>query len=129
LVEFVQKLLISLHPMPSLEDLSLLFEQEGVHLPFGQAAAQIVKRAVFFALFAAAVRASTLEKALQEGGVQRIGRQGQGAQETSFALAQGEGGEASEFYLTHIMSKIENPVGYASKNEKARSKRKRFRRA
>jgi hypothetical protein len=46
-------------------------------------------------------------------------------QEMSLALAQGEGREVLEFFLTHIMSKIPNPEGYASENENAPRKRKR----
>ena len=74
---------------------------------------------------AVAVGAATFEKALQKGGVNRIGRESEGAQEMGLALAQGEGGEALEFFLTHIMRKILLPSSCASENEKTPRKRKR----
>jgi hypothetical protein len=38
--------------------------------------------------------------------VNSVSWEGEGAQEMSLALTQGEGGEAFELILTHIMSKI-----------------------
>jgi hypothetical protein len=106
LVQAFQELLVGLHPATALKDLGLVFEQEGSHLTFGQAAAQVEEGAVFLALMAMAIGVATFEEAFQEGGMDGIGREGEGAQEVSFALAQGEGGEALEFVLTHNMSKI-----------------------
>jgi hypothetical protein len=83
---------------------------------------------VLLTLSAAAVGAATFEKALQKGGVNSVSWQGEGAQEMSLALTQGEGGEAFELILTHIMSKITPSRADASENENARGKRKRFRR-
>jgi hypothetical protein len=111
LVQAFQELLVGLNTAAPLEDLGGLFEQEGSHLAFGQAAAQVIKRAVFFALAAMAIGAAAWEEAFQEGGVNGVGRQGEGPQEQSLALAQGEGGEALEFVLTYNMSKITRPGG------------------
>jgi len=91
LVEAFQELLVCLHAVAPLEDLGLPFEQEGAHLPLGQAAAQIEERAMWVAGSAVAIGSATFEKALQEGGVQGIGGEAEGAQEMSFALTQGEG--------------------------------------
>jgi len=128
LVEVFQKLLVGRDTVAGLEDLGRLFEQQRSHLPFGQAAAEIKERAVFVARSAMAIGAAALEKALQKGGVNRIGREGETAQEMNFALTQGEGGEMWEIILTHIMSKIPSSQVDASENENAGGKRKRFRR-
>jgi hypothetical protein len=128
LVEVFQELLIGRDTVAGLEDLGRLFEQQRSHLPFGQAAAEIKERAVFVARSAMAIGAAALEKALQKGGVDRIGREGQGAQEVGFALTQDEGREALELCLTHNIGKIAGSGHNASENENAGGKRKRFRR-
>jgi len=120
LVEAVQELLVSLDPVARLEDLGRLFEQEGSHLPFGQAAADVEEGAVFVARSAVAIRPTTFEEALQKGGVKGIGREGEGAQEMSFALTQGEGREAFELVLPHNICKIAQSRLNASENENAR---------
>jgi hypothetical protein len=51
--------------------------------------------------------------------VNRVLREGERAQEMSLALAQGESGEALEFRLTHIMSKISQAQLQASEKENA----------
>jgi hypothetical protein len=106
LVQTIQELLESLNPVAGLEDLGGLFEQQSSHLAFGQATAQIKKGAVFLARSAMAIGAATFEKALQKGGVQGVGRKGEGAQEMSFTLTQGEGRETFEACLTHTICKI-----------------------
>jgi hypothetical protein len=112
--------LIGLDPVAGLEDLALSFEQQSSHLPFGQATAQIEEGAVFIACAATAIGPAAFKKALQEGGVKGVGRKGEGAQETGFALTQGKGGETFELCLTHILSKISQIQLQASENEKAR---------
>ena len=49
--------------------------------------------------------------------MQGVGRKGERAQEMSFAVAQGEGGEAFEFCLTHNICKIAQSRPDASENE------------
>jgi hypothetical protein len=66
-----------------------------------------------------AVGAATFEKALQKGGVKGVGRKGEGTQEVSFALAQGEGGEALQVCLTHTICKIAQFGLNASEKENA----------
>jgi hypothetical protein len=119
LVEALQELLVGLDAVAGLLDLRLLFEQQGSHLPFGQAAAQIEEGAVFLAGSAVAIGAATLEKALQEGGAKGIGWEGQRAQEMGFALTQGKGREAFELCLTHSIGKIAQSERNASENENA----------
>jgi hypothetical protein len=118
-VEAFQKLLVGPHALAGLQDLGLLLKQEGAHVPFGQAAAEIEKGAVFLSFSAVTIEAATFEKALQKGGVNRVLREGERAQEMSLALAQGESGEALEFRLTHIMSKISQAQLQASEKENA----------
>ena len=96
LVEAVQELLVGLDTVARLEDLGRLFEQQGSHLPFGQAATKIEEGAVFLARSAVTIGPATFEKALQKGGVDGVGREGESVQEMSFALTQSEGREASE---------------------------------
>jgi hypothetical protein len=119
LVEAFQEPLVGLDTVAGPEDLGLLFEQQGSHLSFGQAATEIKEGAVFLARSAVAIGAAALEKAFQEGGVNRVGGEGEGAQEISFALTQGEGGEAFEFCLTHNIGKIAQSECNASENENA----------
>jgi hypothetical protein len=128
LVKIFQELVVGRHTVAGLLDLGLLFEQQGPHLPFREAAAQIKEGAVFLTGSAVAVGTATLEEALQKGGVKGVGRKGEGAQEMGFALTQGEGGEAFEFILTHTTCKIARRERNASENENAPRKRKRFRR-
>jgi len=54
--------------------------QDGVHLPFGQATAEIKKRAMFLAFLAVAIGAAAFEEPFQEGGVERVLGAGEGAQ-------------------------------------------------
>jgi hypothetical protein len=119
LVEALQESLVGLHAVAGLEDLGRLFKQEGSHLPFGEAAAEVEEGAVFLTVSAATIGAAAFEKALQKGGVNRILREGEGAQQTRFAVTQGEGGEVYELRLTHNMSKIARPALKASENENA----------
>jgi hypothetical protein len=119
LVEAFQELLVGLNSVAGLLDLGRLFEQQGSHLAFGQAAAQIKEGAVFLAGSAVAIEVATFEKALQKGGMKGIGREGERAQEMSFALTQGEGGEALELCLTHNICKIARWERNASENENA----------
>jgi hypothetical protein len=119
LVEALQELLVGLDSVAGLEDLGGLFKQQASHLPFGQAAAQIKEGTVFVAGSAVAIGAATFEKALQKGGVQGVGRKGEGAQEVGFAQAEGEGGKALEFFLTHNICKIAQSGCKASENENA----------
>jgi hypothetical protein len=120
LVEAFQELLVGPDPVARLQDLGLLFEQEGSHLPFGEAAAEIEEGAVFFAGSAVAIGAATFEKSLQKGGVKGIGREGEGTQEMSFPLTQGEGREVLQLFLTHRICKIAGSGLNASENENAR---------
>jgi hypothetical protein len=126
LVEVFQELLVGRHALASLQDLSVLFEEEGAHLPLRQAAAQVEKGAVFFTLLAVAIGAAAFEESLQERGVKGVGWESQRAQEMGLALAQGEGGEAFEVCLTHILSKIPRSRTSASENENGSGNRKRF---
>ena len=64
---------------------------------------------MFLPLAAVAIGTAAFEEALEKGGMDGLGREGECAQEMSFALAQCEGGEALEFCLTHNMSKIPEP--------------------
>jgi len=89
LVELFQELLVGINAVAGLEDLGLLFEQEGAHLPFGQTAAEVEKGAVLLPLSAVAVGVATFEKALEKGSVNCIGWEGECAQEMSLALTQG----------------------------------------
>ena len=75
---------------------------------------------MFVAGSAVAIGAATFEKALQEGSVDGVGREGESTQEVGFALAQGEGGEAFERYITHNMSNIARYGVKASENENVR---------
>ena len=74
---------------------------------------------MFLARSAVAIGAATPEKALQKGGVKGVGRKSEGAQEMGFALTQGEGGEALDLHLTHIIGKIAGLELNASENENA----------
>jgi hypothetical protein len=120
LVQVLQELLVGCHALARLEDLGGFFEQEGAHLPFRQTAAEVEKGAVLVALSTVTVGAAAFEETFQKGGVNRILREGEGVQETGFALTQGEGGEAFEFRLTHTMSKIAGSEVKARENENAR---------
>jgi hypothetical protein len=124
LVQAFQQMLVGFHPVARLQDLGGLFEQQGSHLPLGQATAQIEERPVLLARLAVAIRPATFKEALQKGGVQGLGREGESVQEVSFALTQGESREVFELVLTHNMSKIALFRLDASQNENARSKRK-----
>ena len=58
---------------------------------------------MFVALMAGALGAPAGQKPFQQGGVNKVRRQLEGAQEVSFALAQRQGGEALDLALTtHI---------------------------
>jgi hypothetical protein len=126
LVQLFQELLIGLHALASLKDLGVLFEQEGAHLPLGQAAAQVEKGAMLLALFAVAIGAAAFEESLQEGGVKGVGWERQSAQEMSLALTQGQGGEVCKVCLTHNISKIPQPRVSASEKENGSGNRKRL---
>jgi len=75
-----------------------------LHPALGKAAVEIEKRAVLGAgAVAAAVRLAAGQKPLQQGGMEQMGRQGEGADQECFSLAQGEGGKAAEIDdPTHI---------------------------
>jgi hypothetical protein len=111
--------LVGLDTVTRLQDLGLVFEQQGSHLPFGQAAAEIEEGAVFLARSAMTIGPATLEKALQKGGMEGVGREGEGAQEMSFALTQGEGREALGLVLTHNICQIARSRPEASEKENA----------
>jgi hypothetical protein len=80
------------------------FEQERLHLAFGETAVEIKERAVLgTAGVAAAIGLAALEEPLDQGGVKDPGGQLEGAQEVGLSLAQGQGGSALEhLHLTHI---------------------------
>lgn len=117
LLQNLQDFLIGLDAAASLQDLSITLEQERAHLPFGQAAAQIEERTMFFTLAAVAVGAAAFEETLQEGGVDQLRRELEGFKQAGLALAQGESGEALWFCLTHVLCKITGYEANASENE------------
>src|SRR5208282_102216 len=124
LIQARQRLLVSFDTAAGLADLWFAFEQQSAHLSPGQAAAQIEERAVPFPLAAVAIGPAAFEEALQEGGVDGVGRQPEGLEQAGLALAQGQGGEASEFCITHNMSKIPRWGRMTSEKENAPQTRK-----
>ena len=80
------------------------FEQQGLHLAFGEAAVEIKKGAVLGArTMAVAVGLAALHEPLDQGSVEDFGREVKRAQKTGFALAQSQGGGTGEgLYLAHI---------------------------
>lgn len=109
--------MVSLDTATGLEDLGFSFEQDGAHLPFGEATAQVKEGTMLLALAAMAVWTAAFEETLQEGGMDQIRGQLEGLEQVRLALAQGQGGKAVEFCLTHIIGKIRDPIASASKKE------------
>jgi hypothetical protein len=108
LADFIEALLhlgVSRQALAGLVDLGGRLEQERLHLPFGEAAIEIIKGAVLtgWVRVAVAVGLATLHEALDQGRVEDLPRQFKGAQEAGLALAQSQGGSVSEvLYPTHI---------------------------
>ena len=99
LADFIEPLLhlgVSGHTLAGLVELGCGFEQERLHLAFGEAAVQIIEGAVFGAGggVAVAVGFAACEETLDEGGVEELWGELKGAQQMRLALAQGEGGSA-----------------------------------
>jgi hypothetical protein len=86
--------------LAGLGDLSVGFEQQAAHATFGQAAVEVEEGAVLVALMTGALGAPAGQEPFQQGGVNEVGRQLEGAQAVSFALAQSQGGEARDWALT-----------------------------
>ena len=74
---------------------------------------------MLFALLAVAIGTATFKESFQERGMNRLGRNAEGAQQMSLALAQGQSGKVFKLILTHYMSKISRSGIDASKNENA----------
>ena len=74
---------------------------------------------MLFALLAVAIATATFQESFQVRGMNRLGRNGEGAQQMSLALAQGQSRKEFEPVLTHNMSKISGTSVATSKNEKA----------
>jgi len=92
------------HALARLVDLVRGFKQEGLELSLGERAIEIKERAVFRSLgMARALFLAALEKALQQRGVEHVGREGERARKPGFALAQREGGRAAKVvYPAHL---------------------------
>ncbi len=103
LIQHLQQLRISGHTSACLVDLVWGLKQQRLHLPFGEAAVEIKKGAVLGAAgVAVAVGLATFEEPLDKRGVQDMGRKFKGAQQMCLALAQCQGGRASQrLYPTH----------------------------
>ena len=106
LTDFIEHLLrlgISGNTLTGLVDLVRGFKQERLHLAFGEAAVEIKERAVLgTAGVAVAIGFATFEESLDQRGVEHLWGQSKRAQETSLALAQGQGGGVLErLYPTH----------------------------
>jgi len=94
-------LAVGLDRLAGLGDLSVGFEQQAAHATFGQAAVEVEEGAVLVALMTGALGAPAGQEPFQQGGVNEVGRQLEGAQQAvSFALAQSQGGEARDWALT-----------------------------
>jgi len=100
LVESCEHLAVGLDRLAGLGDLSVGFEQQAAHATFGQAAVEVEEGAVLVALMTGALGAPAGQEPFQQGGVNEVGRQLEGAQAVSFALAQSQGGEARDWALT-----------------------------
>src|SRR3974390_1533725 len=74
---------------------------------------------MLFALLVVAIGTATFKESFQERGMNRLGRNAEGAQQMSLALAQGQSGKVFKLILTHYMSKISRSGIDASKNENA----------
>jgi hypothetical protein len=100
LVEGFEHLAVGLDRLAGLGDLSVGFEQQAAPATFGEAAVEVEEGAVFGALMTGALGAPAGQEPFQQGGVNEVGRQLEGPQEVSFALAQSQGGEALDGTLT-----------------------------
>lgn len=88
LIQHQQHLSLGRHTETCLMDLVCGLEQQRLHLPFGEAAVEIIKGAVpGAAAMAVAIGFAAFEQSLHEGGVQEMGREFKGAQQMSLALA------------------------------------------
>ena len=79
---------------------------------------------MFLPLVAVAIGPAAFEEAFHKGGVDGVGRQPERLQQAGLALAQGQGREALEFCLTHIIGKIPNQGRMTSEKENALQMRK-----
>ena len=104
LIEHLLDLGVSGHTLTGLSDLVRGFQQERLHLAFGEAAVEIKERAVLgTAGMAVAIGFATFEEAFDQGGVEHLRSQLKGGQQMRLALAQSQGGGAFErLHPTHI---------------------------
>jgi hypothetical protein len=87
-IQHLQGLGVSGHPVTRLLDFVWGFEQQRLHLPFGEAAVEIKEGAVLGAAMATvAIGLAILEESLDQRSMQEVGREFKGAQQMSLALA------------------------------------------
>ena len=105
--EFFQafpKLLIGRDPLLTVLLLGRSFKQELQDLPLSQAAHQIVEGSVFLSLSTGAVGFATRGETFHVGSAQQMRRNGELAQESGLAVAQGQGRSAAKFiYLSQVL--------------------------
>jgi hypothetical protein len=92
LADFIESLLylgVSRHTLAGIVDLGRRLEQERLHLPFGEAAIEIIKGAVFggWVSVAVTVGLATFHIPLDQGSVEDFRGQFKGAQEAGLTLA------------------------------------------
>jgi hypothetical protein len=96
-IECFLDLRVSGEALARLLDLLWGFEQERLHLPFGEAAVEIKEGAVLGAVsMAMALGFATLHIPLDQGSVEDFCGELKGAQQAGLALAQSQGGSAGE---------------------------------
>mgnify|MGYP000274547790 CR=1 FL=1 len=124
LADFIESLLhlgVSRHTLAGLVELGRRLEQERLHLPFGEAAIEIIKGAVLGGWVAVAVTVglATLHEALDQGRMEDFGRKLERTQEMSLAVTQSEcGGAFERLYPTHIYEQdTQSPQGSKQKRK------------